>query len=421
MHGIDRSADDWLIDDALRAERAPEAGSPNVVVWSGARQYNPRAMKEHFSRFLSQPARLHFAAHSHHPWPDASLDGHRLAWDDAARFIDDKWDHVFSTVLPMAAGFVAKELGLTSGASLAFAPNTHELVVRLLSCLPEKPRIVATDSEFHSFERQSRRLEEEGVQVERVPSFPFADVAARLIEACARVMPHLVFFSHVFFNSGAVVQDVAEVVRALPEDTLVVVDGYHGFCAVPTDWAPLQARAFYLAGGYKYAMAGEGACFLHVPEAFQALRPRNTGWYAAFGALQEKQAGRVPYATGGAHFLGATFDPSGLYRLNAVMQWKAQVGLTTAKVRAHAHGLQRRFVAGLRSSKVKAEQLMVGVDDARRGQFLTFRTGEARAVCEALKAKHVDTDARDDRLRFGFGVYQDEGDVDALLERVNAL
>jgi kynureninase len=64
---------------------------------------------------------------------------------------------------------------------------------------------------------------------------------------------------------------------------------------------------------------------------------------------------------------------------------------------------------------------VVGIDDTRRGQFLTFRTAEARALAQALKAKKVDTDARDDRLRFGFGVYQDDADVDALLERVNAL
>ena len=37
----------------------------------------------------------------------------------------------------------------------------------------------------------------------------------------------------------------------------------------------------YLAGGYKYAMAGEGACFMHCPPGFGA-RPRNTGWYASF-------------------------------------------------------------------------------------------------------------------------------------------
>lgn len=374
-------------------------------------------LKPHFRRFLeAEPGRLHFAAHSHHPWPDASFDGHAQAWNDAARFADDKWDTVFGEVVAEAQRHVATELRLPDASSLVFAPNTHEFVLRLFSVLPERPRIVATDSEFHSFERQTRRLEEDGLAtIERVPTEPFATFPERFVAAARKANPQLVFFSHVFFNSGFVVPDLAELVAALPSDALVCVDGYHGFCAVETDFSALASRSFYVAGGYKYAMAGEGACFLHVPPSASGLRPRNTGWFAAFGALEEKQAGRVPYAGGGAHFMGATFDPSGLYRLNAVMRWKQQVGLTTASARAHALALQRRFLSG-----TALESLVVD-DETRRGRFVTFRTPRARALSEALKQQRVITDARDDRLRFGFGPYQDESDVDALLERLARL
>jgi selenocysteine lyase/cysteine desulfurase len=376
-------------------------------------------LKPHFRRFLeAEPGRLHFAAHSHHPWPDASFDGHAQAWNDAVRLADEKWDAVFGQVLPEAQRHVAAELHLPDASSVAFAPNTHEFVLRLLSVLPERARIVTTDSEFHSFERQTRRLEEDGlVTVERVPAEPFATFPERLIAAARKVRPQLVFFSHVFFNSGFVVPDLPGLLAALPSDALVCVDGYHGFCAVETDLSALAARSFYLAGGYKYAMAGEGACFLHVPPPAASLRPRNTGWFAAFGALAEKQAGRVPYAGGGARFLGATFDPSGLYRLNAVMRWKQQVGLTTASSRAHALSLQRRFLAGL-SGTVLADAPLVVDDEECRGRFLTFRTPRARALSEALGQQRVITDARDDRLRIGFGPYQDDADVDALLERL---
>ncbi len=381
-------------------------------------------MKSHFSKFLRDRERLHFAAHSHHPWPDVTFEAHQQAWLDAAERVDDKWEHVFGTVWPEAAKQVAKELALPSPESIVFATNTHELVLRLLSCLPEKARIVSTDSEFHSFERQTRRLEEAGkVTVERVAALPLGDLVSRLLDACVEVRPHLVFVSQVFFNSGAMVtsDELHALIASMPSGVLVVIDGYHGFCAVPTDWSMLGDRAFYLAGGYKYAMAGEGACFLHVPRLYQGVRPVDTGWFAAFEALEEPGSDEVPYAIGGASFLGATFDPSGLYRLNAALRWRERQGVTAATTRAHALGLQRRFVAGLKGSRVRAEDLMVGIDDERRGQFLTFRTSEARALTQALKAKRVDTDARDDRLRFGFGVYQDEADVDALLERVNSL
>jgi kynureninase len=379
-------------------------------------------LKAHFRRVLeSDPGRLHFAAHSHHPWPDVTFDAHARAWHDAARLLDDKWDAVFGEVVPEAQRHVAAELRLPDPSSLVFAPNTHEFVLRLLSVLPERPRVVTTDAEFHSFERQARRLEEDGLAaVERVPAEPFATFPARFVDAVRRARPQLVFFSHVFFNSGFVVPDLAGLVAALPEDTLVCVDGYHGFCGVETDLSAVAARSFYLAGGYKYAMAGEGACFLHVPPSATALRPRNTGWFAAFGALGERQAGRVPYASGGAHFLGATFDPSGLYRLNAVMRWRREVGLSTASARVHAAGLQRRFLGGLSGTTLAREPLVVD-DEARRGRFLTFRTPRARALSEALKAARVITDARDDRLRFGFGPYQDDGDVHAALERLARL
>ncbi len=378
------------------------------------------SFKPHFSRFLeSEPARLHFAAHSHHPWPDVSFEAQQQAWRDAAVHHDDKWDVVFGAVWPEAQGHVAKELGLSDPSSIVFATNTHEFVLRVLSFLPERPRVVCSDSEFHSFERQTRRLEEDGlIEVVRVPAQPFGSFPERLVEAANAQHPHLVFVSQVFFNSGAVVAGLDALVSALPAEAEVVIDGYHGFCAVPTSLQALERRCFYLSGGYKYAMAGEGACFLHVPNG-RALRPRNTGWFAAFGTLQDKREGQVPYATAGSSFMGATFDPTALYRLNAVMRLRGQVGLSTPVVRQHAHGLQRRFVEGLTSSHpISLDQLVVPLSSSARGQFLTFRTPEAKALCAVMKQRRVITDARDDRWRFGFGPYQDEADVDRLLERL---
>lgn len=376
------------------------------------------AWKDGFRKFLeADPERLHFAAHSHHFWPDVTFEAHQRAWLDAARLADEKWEVVFSEVWPEAQRHVARELSLPHPERIVFAPNTHELVLRLLSCLKDKPKVVTSDSEFHSFERQTRRLEEDGLlEVTRVPSEPFATFPERLVAASKGA--DLVFFSHVFFNSGAVVEHLDGLVDALPADAMVVIDGYHGFGAVPTSLHHVGARAFYLAGGYKYAMGGEGACFLHVPPTASQLRPRNTGWFAAFEALADKVEGEVPYSSGAMRFMGSTFDPSGLYRFNAAMQWRAEVGLTTEKNRAHAHALQRAFVDGLPGGALFAEQLVVPLSHPARGQFLTFRTPEAHLLSATLKLHRVITDARGDRLRFGFGPYHDEADVTELHARL---
>src|SRR5262249_11326031 len=153
---------------------------------------------------------------------------------------------------------IARLLALPDPATIAFAPNTHDFVRRLLSALPAgaRPRILTSDSEFHSFTRQIARLEEENlVTVERVPAPPFASFAQRFAAAASRGEHDIVFVSQVFFNSAATCGALDDIVAAVRDaQTLVVIDGYHGFMALPTDLAAIANRAFYLAGGYKYAM-----------------------------------------------------------------------------------------------------------------------------------------------------------------------
>ena len=106
-----------------------------------------------FSRSLgANPERLHFAAHSHHLWPDASYDGQVEAWNDAARLADLKWDKVMGEIWPEAQAEVAAELGTAQPDAILFAPNTHELLVRLFAAAPEVWTIRVQNSgwEFHS-------------------------------------------------------------------------------------------------------------------------------------------------------------------------------------------------------------------------------------------------------------------------------
>ncbi len=373
--------------------------------------------KPHFRRFLeSAPERIHFAAHSHHLWPDVSFDAHAEAWLDAARLADEKWGHIFGEIVPKAQRHIARRLGLPDHETIAFAPNTHELVMRILSCLPsDRPvRVLTTDSEFHSFARQAARLEEDGaLEVTRVAAAPHASFVERFAEAAARPGWDLVYVSHVFFNSGYAVPDVARIVRAVPEPTFVVVDGYHAFGAIPVDLSTLHDRVFYLAGGYKYAMSGEGCCFVHAPARYGA-RPRDTGWFAAFGALEDAQSpGAVAYARGGARFLGATFDPSALYRFNAVMDWLDREKLDPSAIHAHVVHLQELFIAELSKETLplREAQLVVPLSEKSRGQFLTFETQAAADIHRRLLDVDVVTDVRGDRLRFGFGIYHDEVDI----------
>jgi selenocysteine lyase/cysteine desulfurase len=378
------------------------------------------ARKDLFGAALSVPGRLHLAAHSHHLWPDVTGEAQAACWRDAARLADRKWDKVLGEVWPAAQRQVAEELRLPSPETVVFAPNTHSLLVALVSALERAPvRVLASDGEFHSFRRQAARWAETGqVELTLVPTEPWADFPQRFAAAARGGGHDLIFVSHVFFKTGQVFEDIwalAELAR--PEGPWVVVDGYHGFRALPTDLSRVADRVFYLAGGYKYAMAGEGCAFLHAPPGF-GLRPAVSGWYAEFGEL-EGPPGGVGYARDATRFFGATFDPSGLYRFAAVSEMLAREGITTVGVTAHVAALQAKLlgrIAAGEAGRLSEAALINPLDGRAHARFLAFRHAEAGAWKAALLDRGVVTDVRDDVLRIGLGLYNDAADLDAFCD-----
>ena len=374
------------------------------------------SFKALFSRSLgADPDRLHMAAHSHHLWPDASFDGQVECWNDAARFADRKWDRIMGEVWPEAQRAVAAELGTAMPDSIVFAPNTHDLLVRLFAAAGEKwpIRVLTSDAEFHSARRQFERWEESGAAtVERVSAEPFETFSQRFLERARSGEHDFIFVSQVLFGSGRIFDRVDELAAlARPEGPWVVIDGYHAFMAIDAPFSPKAAQsAFYLGGGYKYAMAGEGSAFLHAPPGF-GPRPRITGWYAEFEDLT-LAPGQVGYAKDAMRFMGATFDASGLYRFNAVQRMLRDNRLATARVSAHVELLQALLLDKLKGSVFESAELLNPPGEDPHARFLAFRSPSAQRWCAGLAQSNCIVDVRGDVLRIGLGLYHDESDVD---------
>jgi len=184
--------------------------------------------------------------------------------------------------------------------------------------------------------------------------------------------------------------------------------------AVPQPLGEVAAQtAFYLGGGYKYAMAGEGCAFLHAPPAF-GERPPVTGWYAEFEDLT-LPPGSVGYAKDASRFLGATFDPSALYRFNAVQRMLLDQELTTELISGHVGALQRYFLDGVAQTRLAGAELLNPLHDGHHARFLAFRNARASDWHQQLMAKNCITDVRGQVLRIGFALYHDEADVDRLV------
>ncbi len=370
------------------------------------------SFKRLFAKSLgAAPGRLHFAAHSHHLWPDASFDGQVQCWNDAAALADAKWDRVMGEVWPEAQNHVAAELGSGDPSAIVFAANTHDFLIRLAAATPRaerrRLRVLMSDGEFHSARRQFARWAEDGW-------LALATVPLGELLAAARAGDHdLILCSHVQFGSGDILADVAALAAlARAEGPWVVIDGYHAFMALPQPFAGgAAAHAFYLAGGYKYAMAGEGMALMHCPPGF-GPRPPLTGWFAEFEDLTAAP-GQVGYASDAMRFIGATFDPSALYRFNHVRQMLAGEGLTTAAISAHIAALQARLLDRVGGTALGTAQLLNPLDGGPHARFLAFRHPRAAAWCDALRRHHVVTDVRGDVLRIGLALYHDADDIDA--------
>jgi selenocysteine lyase/cysteine desulfurase len=370
------------------------------------------SFKHLFSRSLAAaPGRLHMAAHSHHLWPDASFAGQVECWEDAARLADRKWDRVMGELWPQAQTEVAAEIGSGQPDAIVFAGNTHDFLLRLWAAAPRRAggplRVLTSSGEFHSARRQFARWAESGdIILEVLSSEPSATLASRLVERADHA--DMILVSQLMFGTGRLVPDLDQLAAlSKPKGPWVVIDGYHSFMAVPEPLGALAGSCFYLAGGYKYAMSGEGLGLMHCPPGF-GPRPPITGWYAEFEDLTAPP-GQVAYAPDAMRFMGATFDPSAIYRFLHVRRMLAENGLTTARISAQVEELKTQLGEALQGTPLgEAEWL----NEGEPARFMALRHPRAAEWQAALLAQDCITDVRGDVLRIGLGLYHDQADVE---------
>jgi selenocysteine lyase/cysteine desulfurase len=377
---------------------------------------SPNALAPHYRRFRVAD-RLLLSGHSHQAWPDVAREGLVAAFDDAAEAVDDKWALAFAQAERVRAGlrvwFDEPE------AEIALAESTHELLIRLLSGLDvdgARPRLVASDGEFHSLRRQLDRFVEAGVEVVRVPAEPVDTLTERMAEAVdGRTAAALV--STVLFGSSRIVPHLAALAGACRRHGAeVVLDAYHtlGVMALPVRQLGV-ADAWVVGGGYKYLQFGEGNAYMRLPAHAEQVRPVVTGWFAEFDDLTVgERSDQVTYAPGGQRFAGGTYDPSSNYRAARVARFFADEGLTPAVLQA-SYRHQRRVLAAAFDALDLPDDVVTR-DRATPADgfagFVALRSPWAGRLRELLHARGVMTDSRGEVLRLGPAPYLSDAQIE---------
>ena len=376
----------------------------------------PNALAPHYARF-GVARRLLLTGHSHQAWPDAAEAGLLRCFADAADAVDGKWARAEAVAERVRAGY--RQLLGDPGGEIALGPNTHDLVVKLLSSLDlrRRPRVVTTDAEFHSLRRQLSRLAEEGLDVARVPAEPVETLADRLA-AQVDDRTALVAVSAVLFTTARIVPHLDLLAaRCERHGTELLVDAYHALGVVPFPVHSLGlGRAWVTGGGYKYLQLGEGNAFLRLPPAAAGVRPAVTGWFAEFDELFDgTRPGVVGYGPPATRFAGGTYDPASHYRAVEVLDFFAAQGLTPEflrRVSLHQVGVLRAAFDALgppdhlltRDRAFPPESV---------GGFLALRSPCARRLREALADRGVSVDSRGDLLRMGPAPYLSDAQLEA--------
>ncbi len=366
---------------------------------------SPNPLAAHYSRFRVAE-RLLLTGHSHQAWPDRAERGHQRAFDDAAQLVDAKWDHAVERADRVREGFA--RLLDAPASSINLGTSTHELVVKWLSALPlrTRPRIVTTDAEFHSARRLLQRLEQEGVQVVRVPALPAPTVGERLAAAIDdRAAAAIV--SSVFYDSGQIAGSLAAAAARCERcGVALLVDAYHQLNVVPLSLREqgLQS-AFITGGGYKYCQLGEGNAFLRAPVDAD-LRPVITGWFAEFDTRDAASSRAVQYGPPHMRFAGGTYDPTSHYRAAEVFDFFEEMALTPALLREvsqHQIGLLRSEIDALDVPPTVLARPDVPL--SQLAGFLALRAPRAAELQRELARRGVLCDARGEVLRLGPAPY----------------
>lgn len=389
---------------------------------------SPNPLARHYTRFRVAE-RMLLSGHSHQAWPDVGFEGQMEAWNDAAEFVDEKWLRAEAKAERVRRGY-AKLLGDRDG-SIGLAPNTHELLVKLISALPldKRPKLVTTDGEFHTIRRQLDRLsEEKWVEVVKVSASPAASIAERLVAATddrtAAVLASSILYknAHIVPNLHTVAEHCTKVGAEF------VVDAYHQINVIPFSVEKDGfADAFVTGGGYKYCELGEGNAYLRVPPGRDQLRPIVTGWFSEFARLTKQVKPGVGYGEGGAKWASATYDPTSHYRAAKVFDFFEAEGLTPELLaESYAHQialLAERFDAlDLDPTKITRDR---SVPLTAIGGFLAIESPHSEGLKLGLQQRNVQIDIRGTTMRFGPAPYlsdaQITGAIDALAEAVRAL
>jgi selenocysteine lyase/cysteine desulfurase len=225
----------------------------------------------------------------------------------------------------------------------------------------------------------------------------------------------IVAISRVCYRHGGSIPDAD--VRAIAEaahrnGAYVILDCFQSLGAETLDVKALGVD-FAVGGMYKYLLGTAGVGFLYARADIEKdLVPTTSGWFAQkdVGAMDIFSNRPSPSAR---RFQGGTPPVIACYAADAGLDLIFEYGPETIQARV----LELTSAA---LTRFQTEGYSVATPATNRGPMIALRSSDSAMLVGALMERGVVTSERDGNVRAGFHFYNDEADLDRLIEALNA-
>ena len=273
----------------------------------------------------------------------------------------------------------------------------------------ERNKIVVSDFEFptiaHIWHAQARR----GARVVHVPAAGNVIPLERFAEAIDE-RTKLVSITHVCFRNGSRLDVPAIVELAHRKGALVLLDAYQTLGTLPVDVKALKVD--FLAGGVlKYLLASAGLAFIYIrKDLVPDLYPTTMGWFSQADIFAMDIYANTPSPTARRFESGTPPVPS-IYAGVAGMKLIQSVGLE--KIRAAIGEITGALKEG---AMRRGFNLASPADPDKHGALITLRSHKVDLLVKRLEAEGIITSSRDNNLRVSPHFYNNQRDVDVLMD-----
>jgi selenocysteine lyase/cysteine desulfurase len=278
----------------------------------------------------------------------------------------------------------------------------------------ERNRVLVSNFEFPTSGQIWHAQAARGAVIEHVPEDGDGEIPLEHFEQLIDERTRLVAIAHVCYRSGARI-DVEGVVRlARAKGAMVLLDCFQSAGAMTVDVKGLGVD-FAVGGMLKYLLGTAGVGYLYVRgDLVERLVPTATGWFAQADVDAMDIFANDPAPTA-RRFQAGTPPVPNCYAAEAGVALIAELGTDAieARIRALTGACMDRLAeAGCRLATPR--------DDRSRGPQVAIRSTDAEALVAALAEREVITSGRDGNVRAMFHAYNDETDVDRLVEGLMA-